>query len=183
MQSSEGPAVSCSIVVIAEIEGAFLVGVPQTAWHRTAGRRYLPRTALTRTASLGRDRGLRGRWGLEPDVPFLGYGSRSQLSLPLRDGCGALCLPHPGGGGRWRAAFGGGRVFGGPAHSPRGRYAQGAAEYAGLAGWSPRHSGIGDLGPSQAGGPLIAGLDPAAVEAARTASVPEDQLIRMSQLG
>ena len=40
---------SCSIVVIAEFEGAFLVGVPQTAWHRTAGRRYLPRTALSRT--------------------------------------------------------------------------------------------------------------------------------------
>ncbi|CAE7942312.1 unnamed protein product, partial [Symbiodinium necroappetens] len=49
VQSSEGPTVSCSIVVIAEFDGAFLVGVPQTAWHRTAGRRYLPRTALSRT--------------------------------------------------------------------------------------------------------------------------------------
>ncbi|CAE7339071.1 unnamed protein product, partial [Symbiodinium sp. CCMP2592] len=42
------PEVSCAIVIIVEIEDSFLVAVPQTAWHRTAGRRYFPRIVLAR---------------------------------------------------------------------------------------------------------------------------------------
>ncbi|CAE7248000.1 unnamed protein product [Symbiodinium sp. CCMP2592] len=49
IEAEAGPTLSCSIVVIAQFEGSFLVAVPQTAWRRTAGQRYLPRTALSRT--------------------------------------------------------------------------------------------------------------------------------------
>ena len=48
IQTSEGLELSCQIIVVGKFEGQFLVAVPQTAWHRVAGRRYLPREALSR---------------------------------------------------------------------------------------------------------------------------------------
>ena len=227
LESPEGPAVSCSIVVIAEIEGSFLVGVPQTAWHRTAGRRYLPRTALTRTvlaevlAADGADPtnirpgvklkvwlgllqpaleehvdfGVDG--ALEPDVPFLGYGSRAQERLdPFGPSLSAIASEH--------FAF----------HTPAEEGAQDQGP-AGEEAWedrltrleagmlkvqesmqlmldgapitdrrAPSGSGVGDIGPrpQASAKPHLAGLDPAVVEAARAAGIPEDQLTRMSQL-
>ena len=227
LESPEGPAVSCSIVVIAEIEGSFLVGVPQTAWHRTAGRRYLPRTALTRTvlaevlAADGADPtnirpgvklkvwlgllqpaleehvdfGVDG--ALEPDVPFLGYGSRAQERLdPFGPSLSAIASEH--------FAF----------HTPAEEGAQDQGP-AGEEAWedrltrleagmlkvqesmqlmldgapitdrrAPSGSGVGDIGPrpQASAKPRLAGLDPAVVEAARAAGIPEDQLTRMSQL-
>ena len=109
--SSEGPEVSCQIIVVGEFEGQFLVAVPQGAWHRVAGRRYLPRETLARTVqaevlasseedpsephSLWRMKVWLGmlqpnledsvdfalEGELQPDVVFTGFGSRSQVRM------------------------------------------------------------------------------------------------------
>ena len=109
--SSEGPEVSCQIIVVGEFEGQFLVAVPQGAWHRVAGRRYLPRETLARAVqaevlasseenpsephNLWRMKVWLGmlqpnledsvdfalEGELQPDVVFTGFGSRSQVRM------------------------------------------------------------------------------------------------------
>ena len=46
LEGEGGGEQSCSLIPIAEIDGAVLVAVPHSAWHRTANRRYLPRNGL-----------------------------------------------------------------------------------------------------------------------------------------
>ncbi|CAE7424252.1 unnamed protein product [Symbiodinium sp. CCMP2592] len=234
IEDATGPTLSCSIVVIAQLEGSFLVAVPQTAWHRTAGRRYLPRTALSRTVLaevlaaaeddptatrpglrlkvwLGMlDPGLEGQVDyavegvLSPDVPFSGLGSRASERLdPFGPSLSAIAAEHfafqtpaeeagmegeaglPEGEGSWEhrltsleagvqrvqaslEALLDGVPLSSPAEPPPG------------AGIGPLASGASV--PKAAGLPLLAGLDPVVLEAARKAGVPEDQLVRMSRL-
>ena len=231
VQTSEGPAVSCSIIVIAEIDGAFLVGVPQTAWHRTAGRRYLPRTALLRpvlaevlAAADGDPSAIRpgvklkvwlgmlqqaleefvdfGVDGpLEPDVPFLGFGSRAQERMePYGPSLSAIAAEHfafltPAEGVGTDVQAGDGeeswehrltRLEAGMLRVQEGLQVllDGTPVSSAEAAAAPG-GGVGSLAPETAPGPrkpLLPGLDPAVVEAARKAGVPEDQLLRMSQL-
>ena len=119
-------------------------------------------------------------------MPFLGYGSRSQERLDPYPSLSAMAAEH--------SAF----------HTPA---EEGARERpleaeeswedrltrleAGMLKVQQSMQALLDGAPvtavsgtwAQAGrAPLSARLDPAVVEAARTASVPEDQLIRMSQL-
>ena len=47
-QELEGAHVSCALIPVAEVEKFLLVAVPHNAWHRLAGRRYLPRQTLTK---------------------------------------------------------------------------------------------------------------------------------------
>ena len=229
VQSAEGPSSSCSVVVIGEIDGAFLVGVPQTAWHRTAGRRYLPRTALGRTvlaevlAASSEDPaairpGVKLKvWlgmlhqsledcidfavegALEPDVPFLGFGSRSQERLdPYGPSLSAIASEHfafltpaeenvPGGldegEDAWETRLT--RLESGMSQLQASlQLLVDGTPWSGEA-TSSAAAGVGPVPGSSAGvakRPALAGLDPSVVEAARKAGVPEEQLVRMSQL-
>ncbi|CAE6927060.1 unnamed protein product [Symbiodinium sp. CCMP2592] len=147
-----GPTLSCSIVVIAQFEGSFLVAVPQTAWHRTAGRRYLPRTALSRTV-------LAEVLAAAADDPSaMRHGVKLKVWLGMLDPAlegmvdfaveGELS-PHPSTTpSRLRPRM--------------------------LAGVQRIQASLEAL--VAAGLPLLAGLEPVVLEAARKAGVPEDQL-------
>ncbi|CAE7264901.1 unnamed protein product [Symbiodinium sp. CCMP2592] len=192
IEAEAGPTLSCSIVVIAQFEGSFLVAVPQTAWHRTAGRRYLPRTALSRTVlaevlAAAADDPSAMRHGvklkvwlgmldpaledlvdfavegeLSPDVPFLGFGSRASERLnPYGPALSAIASEH--------------YAFQTPAEDVQ--LEGGGAPRDGEESWEHRLTSL-----EAAGLPLLAGLDPVVLEAARKAGVPEDQLVRMSRL-
>ena len=105
IQASEGPALSCSVVVIGELEGAFLVAVPQTASEVFAASLEDPaeaRPGVTLKVWLGMlqqsledsvDFAVDGE--LAPDVPFLGFGSRSQERLdPFGPSLSAIASEH-----------------------------------------------------------------------------------------
>ena len=93
----------------------------------------------TSSASSRGARGLRSRWGSGARCAFLGIWLTCAGALgpfwpvSVRDSLGALCLPHPGGGGRAGSGPTGGRSLGGAAYSSR------AGEHAAPSGWSSRH--------------------------------------------
>ncbi|CAE7939205.1 unnamed protein product, partial [Symbiodinium sp. KB8] len=154
------------------------------AWHRVAGRRYLPRETLARAVqaevlasseenpsephNLWRMKVWLGmlqpnledsvdfalEGELQPDVVFTGFGSRSQVRM----------LPY---GPSLSAIAADHFAFLTAAEDP---IEEGGSENA--AGAPP-----GLTRP-----PRLAGLDPGVVDAARAAGVPEGQLVRMSQM-
>ncbi|CAE7255205.1 unnamed protein product [Symbiodinium sp. CCMP2592] len=133
---------------------------------------------------------------LEPDVPFLGFGSRSQERLdPYGPSLSAIASEH--------FAFLTLAEEGGPPHVESGgegsawehrltRLEAGLAKMqesmqalldgAPLSDGASQGRGIGSLAEAPSRRPALAGLDPSVVEAARKAGVPEEQLVRMSRL-